>query len=406
MRKFTWFIVLLVMVGASTSDLPFQVAAQTPPPPTIGTAAFVIASSVMPCYTGCGGIANPPTSNADYEQQVIELVNAERWNNGQLPPLKREDTLTHAARYHANDMTHDNYFKHDTYDRVNGNLVFVCSTWDRVIGYYGSGWSGLAENIAWGYSTPQSVMQGLMNSSGHRANILNPNYREIGVGYVSSRWVQNFGAKSARYPIVINREAATTDHYRVNLYIYGAGTWTEMRLRNNSGDWTAWQPFQTNVVWYLPKTRGTHTVSVEQRKTGSSTASSDTIYLTQDFMATLGGIPASATFLYSIPEGVFVPPQQSVTPHNTTTADALAWTLTTQGNWFTVTPASGNTPGALFIITPNTPSSPTPGVWTGAVTVTVTNPPDTLNNAQRITLTLRVIDTPIRRVYLPLTLWQ
>ena len=74
-----------------------------------------------------------------------------------------------------------------------------------------------------------------MNSPGHKANILNSGYREFGVGYYSSRWTQDFGARSAVYPMVINREAASTGAPQVSLYIYRqAADWTEMRL-NDSG---------------------------------------------------------------------------------------------------------------------------------------------------------------------------
>ena len=275
-------VCLLATAGLFTNT---QVTANTPmPPPTIiDEAVSMRVSGVAPCYTGCGGVPNPPTSNEEYEKQVIELVNIERWNNGQLPPLKQVDALTDAARYHANDMGQDNYFNHDTHDIIGGESTYVCSWSDRLSSYYSGGYRG--ENIAAGYTTPADVMAGWMDSSGHRANILNTNYYELGVGYAEVSgsdfyryWTQNFGRRNGIYPIVINREAATTDNYQVNLYIYGAGTWTEMRLRNNNDTWTDWQSFQTNVVWNLPQTQGMHTVTAELRNSGGSTTSSDTIY--------------------------------------------------------------------------------------------------------------------------------
>ena len=74
-----------------------------------------------PEFSGCGGI-NQPVVNADYEQQVVDLVNTERANRG-LPPYKRVTALDEAARYHSADLGQDNYFSHDTYDRLGGNLV-------------------------------------------------------------------------------------------------------------------------------------------------------------------------------------------------------------------------------------------------------------------------------------------
>ena len=59
---------------------------------------------------------------------------------------------------------------------------------------FGLSFRTAGENIAKGYATPQAVVNGWMNSSGHRANILNANYTQIGVGYVAqgSYWTQMF----------------------------------------------------------------------------------------------------------------------------------------------------------------------------------------------------------------------
>ncbi len=95
-------------------------------------------------------------------------------------------------------MSQDNYFSHDTKDRVGGQLVKKCGPWDRIANYY-SGANG--ENAAAGYSTPAAVMQGWMKSSGHKDNILNPSTRAIGVGFYQGSgdfhyyWVQDFGTQ-------------------------------------------------------------------------------------------------------------------------------------------------------------------------------------------------------------------
>ena len=59
---------------------------------------------------------------------------------------------------------------------------------------FGLSYRSAGENIAYGYRTPQAVVNGWMNSSGHRANILNASYTKIGVGYVASGnyWTQMF----------------------------------------------------------------------------------------------------------------------------------------------------------------------------------------------------------------------
>lgn len=147
-------------------------------------------------YSGCGGEV-VSAQNKAYEQQVVELVNQERASRG-LPPLQYSEGLTRAARYQAADMSQDNYFSHDTKDRVGGQLVLKCGPWERIAKYY-SGASG--ENAAAGYSSPEDVMQGWMNSTKHRENLLNPNHRAIGVGFYQGSgdyryyWVQDFGTQ-------------------------------------------------------------------------------------------------------------------------------------------------------------------------------------------------------------------
>lgn len=233
-------------------------------------------------YTGCGGVVSPPVSNPAYEQTVVEMVNAERASNGNLPPLKRVDPLDQAARYHAIDMAQDRYFYHDTYDRdANRQLVEICDTWDRLETYYASA-SAMGENIASGQVLPEDVMSDWMASSGHRANILSTTATEIGVGYnpagiYGTSWVLDLGRRSNIYPLVINREDDTVTTRNVSLYLYGAGTWSEMRLRNDGDAWGAWQPFQKDVNWALSDLPGLRTVWVEMRQGTLTQTSSDTI---------------------------------------------------------------------------------------------------------------------------------
>ncbi len=57
----------------------------------------------------------------------------------------------------------------------------------------GYDWSNLGENVAWGYTSPQSVVAGWLNSPGHCANIMNPTFTELGVGLQGTFWTQLFG---------------------------------------------------------------------------------------------------------------------------------------------------------------------------------------------------------------------
>ncbi|MDX2272677.1 MAG: CAP domain-containing protein [Cyanobacteriota bacterium] len=138
-----------------------------------------------------------PTSNPNntFAQEVVNLTNQERQKAG-LAPLTVQSSLTQAAQSHAQDMALKDYFSHTGKDGSSP------ATRAQRAGYP-SGYVG--ENIAAGYTTPQAVVQGWMNSSGHRANILNPNYKHIGVGYYylandtgsvnyTHYWVQVFGA--------------------------------------------------------------------------------------------------------------------------------------------------------------------------------------------------------------------
>lgn len=245
--------------------------------------------AVFPAFKGDG---------ATVEQDIVERVNIERLNNGGLPPLKHNALLDQSSEGHSERMAVQNFFSHcdlDSGSRLGDRL--------SAVGYpfrFG------AENIAVGYTNAEQVMIGWMDSPGHRSNILSTDAWEIGVGYVFQSndtgnvrldrntdcvheetdgpffhyWTQNFGRGQSIFPVVINREAYRTDQLQVDLYIYGQGTFTEMRLRNNNGPFSDWEPFATQKVWDLDFGDGLQTVTVELRTGGGSTVqSSDSIML-------------------------------------------------------------------------------------------------------------------------------
>lgn len=106
------------------------------------------------------------------EAEVVRLVNIERQKAG-LAPLKASSQLSNVARMKSKDMADNNYFSHTspTYG----------SPFD-MMKQFGISYRTAGENIAKGYLSPASVMNGWMNSSGHRANILNGSFGTIGVG--------------------------------------------------------------------------------------------------------------------------------------------------------------------------------------------------------------------------------
>jgi len=129
---------------------------------------------------------------SDYETDVLDLVNQERLAENLLS-LTWNNQLHEAAREHSEDMATNDYFSHTSLD---GRTAF-----DRIedAGYQ---WGAAGENIAAGYSTPQAVVIGWMNSAGHRQNILSSKYCDLGVGYAYAPtsaydhyWTQDFGRK-------------------------------------------------------------------------------------------------------------------------------------------------------------------------------------------------------------------
>ena len=134
-----------------------------------------------------GQVLQIPTTDAAvtaYEQEVIRLVNEIRAENG-LKPLTYDWELSRVARYKSQDMKDNRYFSHTS--PVYGSPF-------QMIKSFGLTYRTAGENIAKGYATPQAVVNGWMNSSGHRANILNASFTRIGVGYVASGnyWTQMF----------------------------------------------------------------------------------------------------------------------------------------------------------------------------------------------------------------------
>ena len=134
-----------------------------------------------------GQVLNIPKTDAtvlNYENEVIRLVNEIRVKNG-LSPLAADWELSRVARYKSQDMKDNNYFSHTS--PIYGSPFTMMKN-------FGISYRSAAENIARGQKTPQAVVNGWMNSSGHRANILNATYKKIGVGYVPSGnyWTQMF----------------------------------------------------------------------------------------------------------------------------------------------------------------------------------------------------------------------
>ncbi len=137
-----------------------------------------------------GQVLQIPTTDStvlSYEKEVVRLVNEIRVKNG-LKELTYNWELSRVARYKSQDMKDNRYFSHTS--QVYGSPF-------QMIRDFGITYRSAGENIAKGQKSPQAVVNAWMNSSGHRANILNSSFTQIGVGYVAdgNYWTQMFIGK-------------------------------------------------------------------------------------------------------------------------------------------------------------------------------------------------------------------
>jgi uncharacterized protein YkwD len=154
--------------------------------------ASPITTSVVPVKTAASPApVSPASTNPQdiFDQQILGLVNQERAKVG-ADPLKINEQLDLAADQHTLDQASMNKMSHTG---SNGSNMG-----DRIknAGYV---FSSAGENVAYGFGDAAAVMNGWINSEGHRQNILNPNYKEIGIGYAQGAdgrpyWTQDFGA--------------------------------------------------------------------------------------------------------------------------------------------------------------------------------------------------------------------
>ncbi|MGQ4435154.1 CAP domain-containing protein [Streptomyces sp. SAS_260] len=135
--------------------------------------------------------ATPLTTGtlADTAAKVVELTNAERGRAG-LRALAVDPLLAAAAQAHSTDMVARAFYSHTSPDGSQ--------PWDRAAAA-GSRRRTIGENIACGQRSPAEVVEGWMNSPGHRANILKPDFTHIGIGFagggqMGTYWTQLFGA--------------------------------------------------------------------------------------------------------------------------------------------------------------------------------------------------------------------
>jgi uncharacterized protein YkwD len=129
---------------------------------------------------GCGDVAQPAGTLATQpaKEMILCLLNHERTRHG-LAPLTRNVLLEQASDGHSDDLADRHYFEHVSPDGVTPADRMVAAGYVRRPG------GMVGENIAWGQRTsgsPAATMDSWMHSPGHRANILRPEFHEVGVG--------------------------------------------------------------------------------------------------------------------------------------------------------------------------------------------------------------------------------
>jgi uncharacterized protein YkwD len=145
--------------------------------------------SLRPSLSDKAAAQAPAATWLAQEEAVFDLVNQERAIHS-LHLLSWDDRLFAAARAHSEDMAANGYFSHTSLDgRLPGKRLLDA-------GYF---WYTYGENIAYGYPTPESVVNAWMNSPGHRANMLNSSFCDLGVGFAEYFWTQDFAREQGVY---------------------------------------------------------------------------------------------------------------------------------------------------------------------------------------------------------------
>lgn len=328
--------------------------------------------SFSPAAAGDGQLrARAPSPQA---QHLLQVVNQTRWENGQLPPLKWNAALALAALGHSQSMAQDDFFGHKGAD--------LSSPWDRIDAAGYGNWYVLAENIASGYQTSADVVQAWLESPQHRENLLNPELREAGIGYVwedgdrfpgttwgyEHYWTLDMGSRWDAYPLVIANEAFSTTSRSVPLYLYGQDWAVEMRLSNDGVNWSAWMPYQPTLTWELGLGSGPATVYGQLRNAqGDVMQAEDEIVRVDASIPTVR--PAQAVFVLQQghsagrPSGYRV---QILDP----TGSSHSWRAKWDQNWLRLRISSEGLPVGIYLVLTEPVRLLPPGTYTATVTLT------------------------------------
>jgi hypothetical protein len=160
----------------------------------------IIANTLLGNQSGVLGYATNMTHNG-----LLASTNVQRQEN-KLPSLALSETLSRAAQAKAEDMVHKNYWSHTTPDGQEP-WIFINQT-----GYQ---YQAAGENLAYGFISSDAAVIGWMNSPGHRANILNGEYQEVGFGIANAKNYQGEGEQT----IVVAMYAQPSNHAIVSAVV-------------------------------------------------------------------------------------------------------------------------------------------------------------------------------------------
>ena len=156
----------------------------------------IITSVVFICTS-----SNGADNYASFKQEFLKLINKTRQqgcNCGDTymppaPPIAWNDGLEQAAKGHAKDMADKKYFSHTSKDGRGMQTRIIAA------GYIFKGFKSFTagENIAYGQASIAEVMAGWFKSEGHCRNLMNPNFKEVGVAEKDRYWVQDFGGRES-----------------------------------------------------------------------------------------------------------------------------------------------------------------------------------------------------------------
>lgn len=335
--------------------------------------------------TTVSGIPGEPPGH-----ELVRLANQERIGLG-IPPLKVASELMDAAQFHSDWMA-----DHDCWGHQCSGEPGVLT---RVLNSDYLNYTAIAENIAGGYTTASSVIDGWMGSPGHRANMLSVAFREGGGGYAYDSaaeyrhyWTMDFGARNTCaqwdcppvYPVIINNEAWSATSTQVNLYVYGSGWASQMRFSNDGINWSGWESFSANKSWTLSSSTSPATVYAQITNLSTTLENSDEIHLDLP----LNVEPDSMLFLSEQGTAPTIPASYQIT-----ITCFGGWDASASPSWIKLSDYAGS--GSTTVTVYLQGFATTPGTYAGTITVT------TASHEEEVQVTLVVTSGPLERNYVP-----